>query len=122
MHRHSLYTISSTTTTSLVDLTDSLVQLAKLPTTDNIKEGVCKKCAFLVTQTAQQWVNEGFLRQWGNRLGKRVVLRNVWAKHLRDFDAAETMILQRADNPCVEGAISINQSFHQKVGSSSSLG
>jgi hypothetical protein len=73
---------------------------------------VDKKCAFLVTQTAQQWVNEGLLRQWGNRLGKRVALKKVWAKYLDDFDAAETLILQRNDKPGAEGAISIDQNFH----------
>lgn len=94
MHRHSLYTICPSRTRSLSDLTSTLVLLAQLPTTADIREKAAKKCASLVTQSASKWENEGLLLQRGYGLSKRAVLRDVWAAYVGCFDEAETAILR----------------------------
>jgi hypothetical protein len=67
--------------------------LAKLPTTDDIREKVAQKCASLVIGSALKWVEEGLLLQRGHSLGKRTVLRDVWAVYVGHFHELETAIL-----------------------------
>lgn len=94
MHRDNLYNICSSKASSLSNLTDSLVLLAKLPTTDDTRKKVAEKCASLIKQSAFEWEQDGLLYRKNYIFGKRVVLRNVWAVYASSFHNAEAAILK----------------------------
>lgn len=92
MHRHSLYKICPSKASSLSALTDNIMLMAKLPASENTREKVNTKCASLIIESALKWEENGLLLQRGHSLGKRKVLREVWADHVGRFHELETAI------------------------------
>lgn len=127
MHRHSLYKICPSKASTLSTLTNTLMLLAELPTTDDVRGKVAQECASLVMESALKWVEEGLLLQRGHSLGKRTVLRDVWTVYVGRFHELETAILgevsaegRQGSNDSRADSVIEDRGSSKKVSSSSS--
>jgi hypothetical protein len=84
MHSHSLYQLTGVRDPHVVELANSIIAAARLPTIPQVLEAAAIKCLSFLQLSAESWLSEGMIVPGKNNcLVKCPLLQKLWDRAVR---------------------------------------
>lgn len=119
MHSHSLYRVTGVRDPHVVELANSIIAAARLPTIPQVHEEVAVKCLSFLQLSAESWLSDGLIVPGKNNcLVKCPLLQKLWDRAVRKSPGRSLSIISTSQifsasdddkpNLCLESLNSTN--------------